>query len=357
MVSPIKRTVFLDTETTGLDDTDTIVEVAIIDARGEVLIDSLVDPQRPIPPEVTRRSHKITDKMVAGQPKLEDLWPEIRAAVEGCRVVIYNVDYDRKFFPDKLECAGELSCALRRFQRLPGTSGKGNSTLKAAAERAGHVWNGPQHRALADTLATRTVWSYLDYHAVQHTGSRPGPRASGPSTNKPNTRAMFLGASGIREACRDENLSDQEARVKVDELAGDLMRLIGSGGTRKPGTAAPTGEGRGARLGADDVPSATVASEPGGPFHGKRMIVTGELKQMTRDAAKQLIKNAGGTVVSVINKKTDIVVVGDNPGPKKLEKLEELKREGVDIEILDEDAFVRLLGQAVVTLSPKPIPE
>lgn len=44
------RTLFLDTETTGLSgQKDRIVEIAIIGEDGEVVIDTLVNPGIPIP--------------------------------------------------------------------------------------------------------------------------------------------------------------------------------------------------------------------------------------------------------------------------------------------------------------------
>lgn len=64
-------------------------------------------------------------------------------------------------------------------------------------------------------------------------------------------------------------------------------------------------------------------------------VVTGTLESLGREEAKKEIKNRGGKVSSSVSKKTDFVVVGDNPG-SKYEKAKEL-----DIEILDEKAFLK----------------
>ena len=40
---------FLDTETTGLDERDEVVELAVINVRGEVLVGTLIKPVNPIP--------------------------------------------------------------------------------------------------------------------------------------------------------------------------------------------------------------------------------------------------------------------------------------------------------------------
>jgi len=53
---------------------------------------------------------------------------------------------------------------------------------------------------------------------------------------------------------------------------------------------------------------------------------------------KELIETNGGKNVSSISKKTDFVVAGENMGPSKLQKANEL-----EIRILSEDEFIQLL--------------
>ena len=70
---------------------------------------------------------------------------------------------------------------------------------------------------------------------------------------------------------------------------------------------------------------------------GKTFVLTGEMSGFTRDEAKDIIRKKGGDVSSSVSKKTDYVVVGENPG-SKYEKAKEL-----GIEILDEEGFRKLL--------------
>jgi len=49
---------------------------------------------------------------------------------------------------------------------------------------------------------------------------------------------------------------------------------------------------------------------------GKTFVLTGEMESLTRDEAKQLIKDQGGKVTSSVSSKTDFVVVGASPGSK-----------------------------------------
>ncbi|MEK7549519.1 MAG: NAD-dependent DNA ligase LigA [Patescibacteria group bacterium] len=70
---------------------------------------------------------------------------------------------------------------------------------------------------------------------------------------------------------------------------------------------------------------------------GKTFVLTGELSSFTRDEAKAMIKENGGTVSSSISKKTDYLVTGENPG-SKFEKAKEL-----GVTIVDEPELLRLL--------------
>ena len=45
-------------------------------------------------------------------------------------------------------------------------------------------------------------------------------------------------------------------------------------------------------------------------------MLTGALENITRDEASLLIENAGGKVSSSVSAKTDVVIVGANPGSK-----------------------------------------
>ncbi|MEK7519041.1 MAG: helix-hairpin-helix domain-containing protein, partial [Patescibacteria group bacterium] len=74
-----------------------------------------------------------------------------------------------------------------------------------------------------------------------------------------------------------------------------------------------------------------------GPLAGKSIVVTGSLKHFSRDEAKEVIRQAGGKWVSSVSKKTDFVVVGEDPGSKAS------KAAQLGVRILDESAFRKLL--------------
>ena len=58
-------------------------------------------------------------------------------------------------------------------------------------------------------------------------------------------------------------------------------------------------------------------------FSNKAFVITGTLTNYTRDEVKRMIENFGGRVSESVSKKTDVVIVGENPGSKydKAQKL------------------------------------
>ena len=85
--------VFLDTETTGLDDDAQVVEIAIVDDTGAVLFESLVKPTVPVEPEAAA-IHGIGPDRLASAPTWPEIAEQVRAALEGKTVVIFNSDFD-----------------------------------------------------------------------------------------------------------------------------------------------------------------------------------------------------------------------------------------------------------------------
>ncbi|MEU8538795.1 NAD-dependent DNA ligase LigA [Streptomyces sp. NPDC048717] len=75
------------------------------------------------------------------------------------------------------------------------------------------------------------------------------------------------------------------------------------------------------------------------PLDGLTVVVTGTLKDYTRDGAKESLQSLGAKVTGSVSKKTAFVVVGDNPG-SKYDKAMQLK-----VPVLDEAGFAVLLEQ------------
>jgi len=74
------------------------------------------------------------------------------------------------------------------------------------------------------------------------------------------------------------------------------------------------------------------------PLTGKSIVVTGTLETLSREEAKEAVREAGGDWSGSVSKNTNYVVVGDSPG-SKADKAEKL-----GVKIIDEKQFKALLN-------------
>ncbi|WP_395054141.1 NAD-dependent DNA ligase LigA [Flavobacterium sp.] len=72
---------------------------------------------------------------------------------------------------------------------------------------------------------------------------------------------------------------------------------------------------------------------------GKTFVVSGVFEQFSRDDLKKSIEDNGGKVGSSISAKTDFVIAGENMGPAKLEKANQL-----GVKIINESEFIILIN-------------
>jgi len=86
-----------------------------------------------------------------------------------------------------------------------------------------------------------------------------------------------------------------------------------------------------------DVISQKPTVKKTGPLVNKKIVVTGSLASMSREEAKEKIRQVGGDWVSSVSKNTDYVVVGQEPGSK----YDKAKKLGV--KIIDEKEFLQLV--------------
>jgi len=73
------------------------------------------------------------------------------------------------------------------------------------------------------------------------------------------------------------------------------------------------------------------------PLSGKIFVLTGTLSTLTRDQAKEIIEDLGGTVSSSVSNKTSYLVRGESPG-SKLDRAQKL-----EVPILEEKEFLKLI--------------
>lgn len=76
-----------------------------------------------------------------------------------------------------------------------------------------------------------------------------------------------------------------------------------------------------------------------GTLAGKKIVVSGVFERFSRNEIKDLIEQHGGENSSSISSKTDYIIAGDQMGPSKKSKAEQL-----GIPLLSENEFVEMLG-------------
>jgi DNA polymerase-3 subunit epsilon len=166
-MSMMHRHVVFDLETTGLSPRQghRVIEIgAVAVEHGAVVgeFTTLIDPGIPVPP-VVQAIHGITDEMLEGQPKPEEVLPLFRAFIADSVLVAHNAAFDVRFLrhefarlkmglPNRHVCTLEIS--RLRFPRLIDRTLE-TVYLHLFPEAGLHRQN---HRALDDARMTAKIW-------------------------------------------------------------------------------------------------------------------------------------------------------------------------------------------------------
>ena len=184
--------VVVDVETTGGPPPHhRITEIAAVIVKdGEIqeVFETLVNPERSIPPFVSRLTN-ITWQMVKNAPKFEAIVPDLLQKLEGNVFVAHNAQYDWSFLSHEIQRAsgarisGNQLCTVRLARRLLPHLPK--RSLDYVANYFGIEISG-RHRAAGDAIATArclvrlldeaanrgcTTWEDLDI-LLRHRASR-----------------------------------------------------------------------------------------------------------------------------------------------------------------------------------------
>jgi DNA polymerase-3 subunit epsilon len=159
---------YLDAETTGTESLDEVIEIAVLDWDGAVLLDTLVKPKRSISAGALR-VHGISDAQVAFSPPWSEVWPQLQQAIKGRDVGIYNAAFDQRLIRQScglngiswLEPYSSLFCIMELFAQYYGEPNPlyGGYRWKSL-DFAGRYLQVPlqnSHRAKDDTMLARLV--------------------------------------------------------------------------------------------------------------------------------------------------------------------------------------------------------
>jgi DNA polymerase-3 subunit epsilon len=179
------RAVVLDTETLGIKPDAGLCDVAVVAMDGLPILNSLVNPGRPIPAEASD-VHGIRDADVRNAPNFADIYPDLCAVLTGRRVVIYNRAFDAAVLDaccDRYELAAfgarSWECAMLAYSDFDGTRstnwrrpGMKWHKLGEACDAMGVRLTGA-HRAMADAQATRLLVLAMAAHGTSNAEATP----------------------------------------------------------------------------------------------------------------------------------------------------------------------------------------
>jgi DNA polymerase III epsilon subunit-like protein len=158
-----RETLLLDTETTGLDDHDEVIQLAIINMQGHVLLSTLIRPTVPVGTEA-RAIHGFTDEVLAQAPSFSDLYETIAVLLGNRSVLAYHADFDRRILAQTCAKYGlppvevaAWDCVMERYAIFWGERSKAGhykpQSLSTACMQQGIDVHG-HHDAVQDCLLT-----------------------------------------------------------------------------------------------------------------------------------------------------------------------------------------------------------
>lgn len=97
--------VILDTETTGFENTDVVIELGIIDNNGKALYQSHFDTDIEINAFAAKCNH-LTKASLKGKPHIKDEWLKIREVLKDKVIVGHNIPFDERLLLQSLKYEG-----------------------------------------------------------------------------------------------------------------------------------------------------------------------------------------------------------------------------------------------------------
>jgi DNA polymerase-3 subunit epsilon len=231
-----REMVVLDFETTGLTPAfDRTIEVAatlLVDHRPVETFHQLMDPGMRLPSFITALTG-ITDAMLGGQPKPEQVMPRLQQFVRGLPIVAHNAAFDRGFLHAELARAGlrpqsEFLCTMRLARRLaPGLpSYRLDALLDALNVRDPNARQ--FHRSVADVNHTIAIWRDLHARFAEETGlGEPAVSLLGALMRKPKKQVPnYLAAlkAGTPGAHSDLSIRPAESQCRARSAKDPLPR-------------------------------------------------------------------------------------------------------------------------------------
>ena len=359
------KAVFIDFETTGTKKTDEILQVAICDEDGNLLMNEYCCPQRTDHWTMAQRVHHISPEQVKSCCPFSAFAGRVEEILSDAQLVMaYNDVFEKTHLaangidPTKFQWGPDMMYQFPTMRKRP--------TLEEAALLYNYQFK--THDASEDVMATAYIYRM---HSQYGNPMRFIRENSGIKTLNDSVTLYPNGAIRTYIA-----LPEGAMLLMCRYLGMKSSSFLYDGPYLKRGTRCQV-IGVGASVGEDssvlyvqsentviailsdlvrDLMDAKIESVSTNDFSGIRFAITGELESLSRQQAIREVEKRGGTVKDSISRQTNYLVVGIQDlsivGPDglsgKQRKAKQINESGdAQIKIIDEDAFLTLLKDGV----------
>ena len=258
--------------------------------------------------------HGIKESDIIGKPEFNKVWNEIYTLINNKILVAHNASFDISVLRQLLDCyqldypSIEFICTCSIARKT--WDKQINYTLKNIGNNLGYVFN--HHDAHDDArVCGQILLDACKYHgcdSIADLAKKIGLKIGVLSCNNYRPCSVSDPYQGLRKG--------KYEKIDITELSRECINAEGI-------------------------------------FIGKNVVFTGTLISMTRQVAAQKVLNNGGYVSNTIHKGTNFLVMGvqdfvrfvDGKQSSKTKRANELIEEGQQLEIIDENEFLRMIFQ------------
>ena len=296
--------VVIDVETTGFSPKySELIEFAgikIVDNQEVDRFQSFIKPKKKISKDITRLTG-ITNEMLEPSPSPQEIAPIIYDFIGDSLIVAHNAHFDINFLYEYFKTYLDINftnnfiCTMKISRKVyPEFE---NHKLETICKKLNIT--SPIHRSTEDAKATWEVLNHCKKFIENTIGINDFIYQANATEYKNSTKSYY-------------------SKVKASEIA------------------------------------ATVDSfNFNHPLYNKHCVFTGELSNMSRPEAMQMVVNIGGQCGNSVTRNTNYLIMGiqdyskfiDGEKSSKTKKAEELINRGQELEIISEDEFYELLAQ------------
>lgn len=133
VVKTNKDWVVLDTESNGIGESATVLHIAILSNKGEVLMDQIIRPKTraKVDQEIIVGLGLNSRKELNAAPTLEDVGEQFVKALQGKNVITYNAEFRQRILEQSgVEFSGHMNCAMKPFAAFIGEWHSGKQDYK-----------------------------------------------------------------------------------------------------------------------------------------------------------------------------------------------------------------------------------